>query len=109
VFFDDTCYLLPFEDATQAALVHALLCSEPVRQLLDSLKYPGAKRPITKKLLQRIDLAATLQECDLDELVESASNSLKNSVTEQDIETLAQALDPTVIDLAAGEGQLTLI
>lgn len=56
VVLDDTCYFLPFDDVTEAALVWALLSSQPCIDLIESLAFWDAKRPITKKLLARIDL-----------------------------------------------------
>lgn len=56
VVLDDTCYLLPFEDSTEAAVVTAILNSSECIALIDSLVFWDAKRPITKKVLSRIDL-----------------------------------------------------
>jgi SAM-dependent methyltransferase len=60
VFFDDACYFLPFDDAGQAAVVAALLRAEPARDFFRALAFWDAKRPITKKLLRRLDLRAVL-------------------------------------------------
>ena len=56
VVVDDTCYLLPFEDATEAAVVTAVLNSLECTALIQSLVFWDSKRPITKKLLARLDL-----------------------------------------------------
>jgi len=56
VVLDDTCYLLPFEDATEAAVVTAILNSRECTALIESLVFWDSKRPITKKLLSRLDL-----------------------------------------------------
>lgn len=56
VVLDDTCYLLPFEDLTEAAVVTAILNSPECIALIDSLVFWDSKRPITKKLLSRLDL-----------------------------------------------------
>ncbi len=60
VLCDDTSYFLPCDSPMQAALVVELLHSEPARNLLKSLVFVDAKRVVTKKLLQRIDLRAIL-------------------------------------------------
>jgi len=60
VFLDDTCYLLPFNDAVDAVIVHSLLVSPTARRLLESLVFWDSKRPITKKLLSRVRLSAVL-------------------------------------------------
>lgn len=56
VVLDDTCYLLPFEDSTEAVLVTAILNSRECIALIESLVFWDSKRPITKKLLSRLDL-----------------------------------------------------
>jgi hypothetical protein len=58
VVFDDTCYFLPFTDPAECASVAAVLQSTPTRDLLAALTFAGSKRPITKGVLRRLDLAA---------------------------------------------------
>ena len=50
------------ETAEQAALVSVLLNRPESIGLLRALTFPGAKRPVTKATLQRIDLAALLRD-----------------------------------------------
>ncbi|MDR1077584.1 MAG: hypothetical protein LBL55_02760, partial [Propionibacteriaceae bacterium] len=56
VVLDDTCYFLPFADPAEAIAVTAMLNTEQCRDLIESLVFWDSKRPITKKLLARIDL-----------------------------------------------------
>ena len=56
VVLDDTCYFIPFEDPTEAAVVTATLNSSECLALIGSLVFWDSKRPITKKLLSRLDL-----------------------------------------------------
>ena len=56
--FDDATYLLPFDDLMECAVAQALLTSPEASELITSLVFQNSKRPITKKLLQRIDLLA---------------------------------------------------
>ena len=56
VVLDDTCYFLPFDDPTEALVVWAVLSSQACNDLIESLVFWDSKRPITKKLLARIDL-----------------------------------------------------
>lgn len=56
VVLDDTCYFLPFTNATEARLVVSILNSEPCVNLIESMAFWDSKRPITKRLLARIDL-----------------------------------------------------
>jgi hypothetical protein len=64
VMFDDTCYFLACASPEQSALVTAVLNDPASLGLIRSLTFPGAKRPITKSLLQRIDLGAVLERAD---------------------------------------------
>jgi hypothetical protein len=56
VVLDDTCYFLPFDDATEALATAAALGSPECNRLIELLVFWDSKRPITKKLLARIDL-----------------------------------------------------
>lgn len=56
VVLDDTCYLLAFDNGMEAATVWALLNSPQCRDLIESLVFWDSKRPLTKKLLARINL-----------------------------------------------------
>lgn len=58
VLGDDTTYFLPLESKEEADAVSTLLRSETATYLLEALTFPDSKRPVTKKLLQRIDLVA---------------------------------------------------
>ena len=62
VMLDDTCYFLPCNSYTQALLIASLLNSPLCLELINSITFWDAKRPITKKLLQRIDLLALLKQ-----------------------------------------------
>lgn len=55
--FDDTCYFLSFADAAEAAIACAVLQSGTATTLLGSLVFGDSKRPVTKRLLRRLDLA----------------------------------------------------
>jgi hypothetical protein len=66
---DDTCYFVPCVSAEQAALVGALLNHPTCTDLIASLVFWDAMRPITKKLLQRLDLAALAARLDPAELL----------------------------------------
>jgi hypothetical protein len=70
VVFDDTCYLVPCSSEEQAQLVFALLKTDAAKSLILSLIFPDSKRPVTKKLLQRIDLTAVIASNDRDSLID---------------------------------------
>ncbi|MCO1579022.1 hypothetical protein M8C13_25055 [Crossiella sp. SN42] len=73
VTLDDTCYFLSSADLAEAAVLTALLRGPTTATLLSALVFWDAKRPITKKLLQRIDLARLLATADHRGLAESAA------------------------------------
>jgi len=76
VMFDDTCYLLPCQSAGEAAVLSAL-CNSPITLgLIHAMSFPDAKRPVTKGLLQRIDLSAILDRVDRNELAARARTEL---------------------------------
>ncbi len=70
VMFDDTCYLLPCASAIEAAVLCALYHEPTTLELIRALSFADAKRPLTKGLLQRIDLSAILSQADRGELAE---------------------------------------
>jgi hypothetical protein len=60
VLVDDTCYCVACEGPKHAALVAALLNDPLCSNLMSSLVFRDAKRPVTKAILQRVDLKAIL-------------------------------------------------
>ena len=58
VVLDDTCYFLSFNSLEEASIVADILNSTLVKDFLKATAFPDSKRPITKRLLQRIDLYA---------------------------------------------------
>ncbi len=64
VMLDDTCYFLPFDTPEPAALAASLLNDGVAVGLLAALSTAGAKRPVTKSLLQRLDFPALFARAD---------------------------------------------
>ncbi|MCA1685615.1 MAG: hypothetical protein LC745_06440, partial [Planctomycetia bacterium] len=60
VMLDDTGYFLACRSPEQAALAAGLLNGPDALGLLRALAFPGAKRPVTKAALRRVDLRALL-------------------------------------------------
>ena len=76
VMVDDTCYLVPCREVTEAAIL-TVLCNDPISlELLAALSFPDAKRAVTKGLLQRLDLSAILSRVDRAELSRRAGELL---------------------------------
>jgi hypothetical protein len=65
VMVDDTCYFVACHSAEHAALVAALLNDPLCENLMSSLVFKDAKRPIVKAILQRVDLKAILRVADV--------------------------------------------
>lgn len=95
VMCDDTCYILPFHSAEEAALTGAALSSDLAKEFIGSIVFWDAKRPITKALLKRIDLSALLSAMPEAELSVRAEEILK---------ALPRWADPTQFN----ESQLSL-
>ncbi len=77
VMLDDTCYFVPCATPEQAATLTAMLNEESCLSFLNSLIFLDSKRPVTKKVLQRIDLSALLRRIDRKAIATSASERLK--------------------------------
>lgn len=73
---DDTCYYLPFATNADAEVCCALLNSDLCKEFLSTVTFSDAKRPITKAVLQRIDLGALARSLNL-----PGSEKLQNIVS----------------------------
>jgi hypothetical protein len=62
VVFDDTCYFLACESLKEAEDIGALLNSETAEQFYSAFVFWDSKRPITTRLLQKLDLLALAEE-----------------------------------------------
>jgi hypothetical protein len=58
VLFDDTCYFLAFDDERRARRAARALRSSAATEFLAARIFWDAKRPITKSILQTLDLRA---------------------------------------------------
>jgi hypothetical protein len=77
VMFDDTCYFVPCISSPQAALVVSALNDPLCLNFINSIVFWDAKRPVTKKILQRIDLSALIEKIDRKALLDKADFELK--------------------------------
>lgn len=69
VVLDDTCYFLACQCREEAELIAELLNSEVARQFYQSFVFWDAKRPITAKILQQLDLFALAQVLGQEEML----------------------------------------
>jgi len=95
VMLDDTCYLLGFDTYLDVLFTASVLNSQPVQQFLQTLVFADAKRPYTKHVLMRIDLARASNQLSLQDIYAFwASMDYKPlvSVTESDYQEYKQRL-----------------
>ena len=78
VMLDDTCYFIACSSAIQAAFLASLLNDPLCLEFINSIAFLDAKRPITKKVLQRINLKALYQEANKQALLLSISKELEH-------------------------------
>lgn len=71
VMTDDTSYFIGFDDYDIAYVAMLLLNSEKVKNFLTSIAFLDAKRPYTKKVLERIDFEKIVEHLAIDELIKT--------------------------------------
>lgn len=71
IMVDDTVYFLSFDNYSDAYTCMLLLNSKKVQHFLYSISFQDAKRPYTKKVLQRLDMKKCVKQISFDELVET--------------------------------------
>ncbi|MCL4234182.1 MAG: SAM-dependent methyltransferase [Deltaproteobacteria bacterium] len=62
VMVDDTCYFLPFANENDAVAAREALSSPTAREFLEARIFWDSKRPITKSILQSLDLEELLAD-----------------------------------------------
>lgn len=68
VMTDDTSYFICFDSYDMAYVAMLLLNSKKVQKFLTSIAFPDAKRPYTKKVLERIDFFKIVNSLIFDDL-----------------------------------------
>lgn len=82
VMLDDTSYFLSFDNYSDAYTCMLLLNSTKVQEFLLSISFQDAKRPYTKKVLQRLDLSKCIEQIAYTELLDTeVSLGLSNCIT----------------------------
>lgn len=74
---DDTCYLLPCDSGLQAAVAVAILNHPVTLEFIRSIAFQDAKRPITKTLLERIDLASAARVVPFSEVLPAIEETMR--------------------------------
>ncbi len=75
VVFDDTVYFLPCQSEQEADLILQLLESNQYRNLINSMVFTDAKRPITVDILKRISLKKVASKIGLQDSYASLSEA----------------------------------
>lgn len=70
IMVDDTSCFLSFDNYSEAYTCMLLLNSKRVQEFLLSISFQDAKRPYTKKVLQRLDLNKCIQNIEFSELID---------------------------------------
>ena len=112
VMLDDTCYFVACVSAQQEAFLVALLEEPLCKKFIATVAFADAKRPVTKKLLQRIDLLALVRHSDLDRVFEKANAALKifsPSSNELVDRSLAERFVENEMTIGAGVARETLV
>ena len=74
VVLDDTSYFLPTSTKEEALLFFALLQHPIVMKFLNTIVYWKAKRPISQKILRRLNLSGVTLKANLDHVYELVDN-----------------------------------
>lgn len=80
IVLDDTCYFLPCKSEEEAVLIANLLNSKPAQEFYESFIFWDSKRPITAKILQKLNLLALADEVGQSQ---NLRNHQQNSSTPQ--------------------------
>ena len=83
IMLDDTTYFISFSNYDDAYTCMLLLNCDAVKDFLYSISFKDAKRPYTKKILQRLDFRKCVAEITIDEMIQRERKlNLKPYITE---------------------------
>lgn len=89
VMLDDTSYFLSFEDYDVAYGCMLLLNTTKVQEFLLSISFQDAKRPYTKKVLQRLDLKKCVENITIEDMFQVETDlKIAHYVTEDKYENM---------------------
>lgn len=104
---DDTCYFAAVEDPADGALLCALLNHGETLRFISATAFRDSKRPITKKLLQRIAPLKILDHVGIDAVAPSATAALRD-VMEQPVDVDWAAIG-VAMTADSSDSQLSLV
>lgn len=85
VMLDDTSYFLAFKEYDMAYITMLILNCKTVQDFILSISFQDAKRPITKKVLQRIDIKKSLDYITINDLLNVEKRLGLNKYVSKDI------------------------
>ena len=106
IMLDDTCYLTACDSPLQAALIAATLNHPATQELMGSIVFWDTMRPITKSLLQRLDVSAIVHHLGAEsllplidlELCTLGESPLERTYSTSDLAGLLQSSSPDDTD-----------
>jgi hypothetical protein len=101
VVFDDTCYFIPCETRQEATVLHAALDSQVARSFYRAMMFSDAKRPVTKALLQHLDLVALIRVIGEDRLAAEWAGGV-TEMSESVVHRIVSHLRPAALQLFPG-------
>ena len=79
IMLDNTCYYLSFNDEKSAMITTIILNSDVVKDFMSSISNINSKRPYTKAILSRIDIAKLSKQFDFEYISEMEKQIFKTS------------------------------
>ncbi len=79
IMLDNTCYYLSFNDEKTAMITTIILNSDVVKKFMSSISNINSKRPYTKVILSRIDIAKLSKKFDFEYISEMEKQIFKTS------------------------------
>lgn len=100
IMVDDTSYFLSFDNYSNAYTCMLLLNSNRVQKFLLSISFQDAKRPFTKKVLQRLDFRKCVETIDFIELCDSEESlGLERYITDYMYERFREYILSMSVDM----------
>lgn len=104
IMLDDTCYLLGFHKLEYAAYTLILLNCDKVKEFLQAITFPDAKRTFTKDILMRIDILKLSMQFsglkindELDEMNERFNLNINLDKWDEYIKTMMPVISPQLM------------
>lgn len=95
IMLDDTCYFIAFNDKQLAQVCMLLLNSDVVKNFYRSVAFLDNKRPFSKKVLEKLDMAEALKRVNVESLNEIAKRiGVPFRVNSSDVDDFRLFIEP---------------